>query len=37
MPMDRKRYQKDWKQIAFEVKQEAGWRCERCGRGCYHD
>ena len=28
MPMDRKRYPKDWKQIAFEIKQEADWKCE---------
>lgn len=35
MPMDRKRYPKDWKQIAFEVKQEAGWKCEECGVQCY--
>lgn len=35
MPMDKKRYPKDWKQIAFEVKQEAGWKCEECGARCY--
>lgn len=35
MPMDRKRYPRDWKQIAFGVKQEAGWKCEKCGKQCY--
>ena len=34
MPMDTKRYPHDWKRIAFEVKQEAGWRCEECGTQC---
>lgn len=24
-------YPKDWKEIALKVKEEAGWRCERCG------
>lgn len=34
MPMDRKRYPKDWEQLAFEVKRDAGWRCEKCGIQC---
>ena len=35
MPMDRARYPRDWKRISFEVKQEAGWCCEECGKKCY--
>ena len=34
MPMDLKRYPKNWKEIAFEIKQKAGWRCEVCGKQC---
>lgn len=34
MPMDWKRYPKEWKQIAFTVKEESGWRCEKCGKQC---
>lgn len=35
MPMDRKRYPKDWRRIAFEVKRDADWKCEECGVQCY--
>ena len=34
MPMERHRYPKDWKQIADQVKEEAGWKCEECGKQC---
>lgn len=34
MPMERERYPKDWEQIAFALKEEAGWRCEECGKQC---
>ena len=34
MPMDRKRYPPDWDQIAFKVKESAGWMCEMCGKQC---
>ena len=34
MPMERHRYPKDWKQIAAQVKEEAGWKCEECGKQC---
>lgn len=34
MPMEKGRYPADWKQIALEVKEAAGWRCQRCGKQC---
>lgn len=34
MPMEKDRYPKDWKQIATQVKEEAGWKCEECGKQC---
>ena len=34
MPMERHRYPKDWKEIALKVKEEAGWKCEACGKQC---
>lgn len=34
MPMDRKRYPANWKEIALEVKASAGWRCAGCGKKC---
>lgn len=34
MPMDRKRYPANWKEIALEVKAAAGWRCAGCGKKC---
>lgn len=34
MPMERERYPADWKRIAFEVKERAGWKCQSCGKQC---
>lgn len=34
MPMDKKRYPKDWKRIAYAIKEKAGWKCEFCGKQC---
>lgn len=34
MPMDKARYPENWKQIAAEVKEAAGWRCQQCGKQC---
>lgn len=34
MPMDRKRYPANWKEIANRVKEEADWKCEECGVQC---
>jgi 5-methylcytosine-specific restriction endonuclease McrA len=34
MPMDRKRYPKDWDAIALSVKVEANWKCKHCGKQC---
>jgi hypothetical protein len=34
MPVDWKAYPKNWPEIALEVKQSAGWRCESCGGQC---
>ena len=34
MPMQKELYPKDWKQIAFRIKEKAGWVCEFCGRQC---
>lgn len=31
MPMDRSRYPDTWDEIAREVKDRAGWKCEECG------
>ena len=35
MPMKRELYPPDWDEIALQVKEEAGWKCEECGRQCY--
>jgi len=32
--MDRKRYPKNWNQLAFQIKQKANWCCEQCDRPC---
>lgn len=32
MPMEKERYPNDWKQIAFSIKEAAGWRCQGCGK-----
>ena len=34
MPMDRKRYPKNWKQIADDIKEKADWKCQVCGKQC---
>lgn len=34
MPMQRELYPYDWDEIAFAVKEEAGWKCEECGLQC---
>ena len=34
MPMEKERYPANWKEIAFNVKQKAGWKCQRCGKQC---
>ena len=34
-PMQTHRYPANWKEIARQVKEEAGWRCEACGKQCY--
>lgn len=32
--MDRKRYPKNWNQIATKIKDKANWHCEKCDRPC---
>ena len=34
MPVDWRKYPSDWNRIALEIKEEGGWRCERCGKQC---
>lgn len=34
MPMEKHRYPPDWDEIAKTVKDEAGWKCEECGKQC---
>ena len=34
MPMEKGRYPAEWKRIAREVKEAAGWRCAACGKAC---
>ena len=34
MPMQRDRYPAQWQEIALQVKTEANWTCEQCGREC---
>jgi hypothetical protein len=34
MPMQRNLYPDDWDAIAFQIKSEAGWKCEYCQRPC---
>ena len=31
MPWKRERYPGDWNEIARQVKERAGWKCEHCG------
>jgi hypothetical protein len=33
MPMQRELYPDNWEEIAFAVKEEAGWTCEEYGPG----
>jgi len=35
MPMNRALYPANWEEIAFAVKETAGWRCQECGKACY--
>ena len=32
MPIDPKRYPKNWSEISYSVKEAAKWRCSSCGR-----
>ena len=32
--MNRAIYPKDWEEIAYGMKDRAGWRCEHCTRRC---
>ena len=34
MPMEKHRYPPDWKKVATEVKEKAGWKCQKCGKQC---
>jgi hypothetical protein len=34
MPMQRKLYPKDWEALALQIKADADWHCENCGRPC---
>ena len=34
MPINRALYPDDWDAIALEVKNQADWECEHCGRPC---
>ena len=34
MPMDRKRYPKNWESIALAIKTQAHWQCQECGLDC---
>lgn len=34
MPMNKSNYPPDWKTIAFNVKGQASWCCQECGRPC---
>ena len=34
MPMEKHRYPNNWKEIATKVKEEADWKCEKCGKQC---
>jgi len=35
MPIDSKRYPKNWKELALSVKEAALWKCQCCNRSCY--
>lgn len=34
MPMDKKRYPKEWKEISLKIKEKASWKCQQCGKQC---
>lgn len=34
MPMEKERYPGNWKDLAFAVKEAAGWKCQSCGKQC---
>lgn len=34
MPMRRELYPEDWEAIAQRVKEQAGWKCQACGKQC---
>ena len=34
MPMKRELYPRNWEEIAFSIKERAGWKCESCGKQC---
>ena len=34
MPMEYDRYPRDWKAIALQVKKDAAWFCQHCGKPC---
>lgn len=35
MPMDRSKYPADWDAIAATIKEQAGYKCQACGKQCY--
>lgn len=34
MPMRRELYPENWNEIAREIKEKAGWKCQKCGKQC---
>ncbi|MBO3461564.1 HNH endonuclease [Aetokthonos hydrillicola Thurmond2011] len=34
MPIYRERYADNWQDIARQVKESAGWKCQHCGQQC---
>ena len=34
MPMERKRYPSDWRQIAQKIREDSNWQCQSCGKPC---
>ena len=34
MPVDWKKYPRDWRLIALMKKESTGWKCEMCGKQC---
>jgi len=35
MPVDWTKYPPEWDQIATDVKDATGWKCQPCGKQCY--